>query len=550
MSKRPESDARQSPKSSTTQSSSVLKRRDILKTAVAGAALATTGCAVTGQQNETRWDKQVDVVVIGSGTGLTAALVAAKAGKKVLVLEKFSAPGGNTGVSGGVVWVPLNHVMAREGLKDNRDDAKRYLTQIAQGQADESLIDAYLDNGPAMLDFVETHSTIDWRVSKMLGPVADYHPDWQGSNVRGRSVEPEMPTMGMAGGLLISKLLQAVLASGAELMTATAAERLLTETQADGRVKVIGVQAMQGEQQINIAASDGVLVASGGFERNWEMKKHYLRGPSPYTLGSETNTGDGIRMGMAIGADLRNMNEAWGMTVYKAEADLYGHRRAGASLNAQIERRNAGCISVNRYGERFCNEAADYDSTWRSYHQWENWGQLGYRNMPAFQIFGGEYRSKYPLAGAAPGDALPEWVVQADTLRELAEKLGIDAKGLEATVSRFNQFAEQGKDEDFHRGESPYDVYGSANPAMTLGTLNKGPYYGAEVSPADIGTCGGLRVNDKAQVVSVFGEVIEGLYASGNTAGVGGPGAMYGGGGGTIGPAMTFAYIAGLQMTS
>ena len=535
-----------------------INRRRLLKgslLATAAVASSSSIAASGDQQNcdsglakQVQWHRQVDVVVIGSGTGLVAALAAAKAGKRVLVLEKSAAPGGNTIVSGGVFWVPNNRIMKREGYKDSRHDARRYLQQLSQGQASDEIIDAFVDNGPEMADFIEANTTLKLRVSKLMGDVADYHPEWQGSNVKGRSLEPVQATLSMAGGLLVTGILQAVLEAGGELLTATPAKRLLFKENAQGEREITGVVAEHQGELINIAARDGVLMASGGFERNPVMKQHFLRGPSPYTLGAETNTGDGIHMGMAAGADLRNMNEVWSLTVYKGDAQANGERRGGIGLEAQIERRNAGCIAVNRYGERFCNEAADYDSTWRSYHTWQNWGELGYRNMPAYQIFDQGYREKYPLAGKSVNEPLPSWVVQADSLDELAEKLSIDKQGLNKTIERFNQFANQGIDEDFERGKSIYDTYGVKNPAMTLAALTKPPFYGAEITPADLGTCGGLRVNGQAQVIDVFGKPIKGLYASGNTAGVGSPGALYGGGGGTIGPAMTFAYIAGLQL--
>tara|TARA_R110002073_G_scaffold132496_1_gene279404 strand:- start:42 stop:866 length:825 start_codon:yes stop_codon:yes gene_type:complete len=267
-----------------------------------------------------------------------------------------------------------------------------------------------------------------------------------------------------------------------------------------------------------------------------------------YTLGIASNTGDGIHMGMAVGADLRNMNEAWGITAFKGEAEQNSANRGGISLAAQIDRRNPGCIAVNRYGKRFCNEAADYDSTWRSYHTWENWGNLGYRNLPAFQLYDQNYRDMYSLAGRHATEVLPDWVTVADTMEELAEKLSIDTEGLASQMERFNHYARLGQDPDFHRGKSAYDTYARSDIGVTLAPLDKGPYYGAEVVPADLGTCGGLRVNGLAQVIDVFDRPIKNLYASGNAAGVGAPGALYGGGGGTLGPALTFAFIAGEQL--
>jgi 3-oxosteroid 1-dehydrogenase len=538
-----------------------VNRRDLLKNSLLATAAAAGGLAsAQGMENQQplgqcsdekmAWDRHADVVVIGSGTGLVAALAAAKAGKRVLILEKSPAPGGNTVVSGGVFWVPNNRVMQREGLRDSRESARQYLAALAQGQATNEIIDAFLDNGPDMVDFIEANTSLTIRVSKLMGEVADYHPEWRGSNIKGRSLEPVQSTVGVAGGLLITSLLQAVIEAGGELLTACPAKRLLIKENAQGGREITGVVAEQDGKLITIAVGDGVLMASGGFERNSEMKLHFLRGPSPYTLGAETNTGDGIHMGMAAGADLRNMNEVWGITVYSGDAKANGEYRGGIGLHAQIDRRNAGCIAVNRYGERFCNEAADYDSSWRSYHSWQNWGELGYRNMPAYQIFDQAYREKYTLAGKAVNESLPDWVIKADSIEALAEKLSIDKDGLRKTVARFNQFARNGVDEDFARGKSIYDTYGAKDPKVTLAALAKPPFYGAEISPADLGTCGGLRVNGEAQVIDVFGIPIKGLYASGNCAGVGSPGALYGGGGGTIGPAMTFAYIAGKRLAA
>lgn len=524
-----------------------VSRRGVMKGlagVAAGGALAPAWASESGPE----FDREVDVVVVGSGTGLCAALLAAEAGLSVLVLEKSPAPGGTTVVSGGVQWVPNNYVMKREGLSDSREQALTYLRHLAQGQADEELLEAFVDNGSEMLQFVEQHSDLRWRVSTLMKAVSDYHPTWKGTTVRGRSIEPVMPQPGLAGGILLAGLMAAAQSRGAELLTATPARRLIARHTEQG-AEVLGIEAEHQGKPLRIRARRGVLMAAGGFERNAEMIRHFLRGPTPYTLGAETNEGDGIHMGMALGADLRNMNECWGMVVYKEDAEANGDRRGGISLYGQIERRYPGGLCVNRYGERFANEAADYDSTWRSFHTWENWLETGYRNLPAFQVFDHSVRESQTIAGRTKDQALPDWVVQADSLEELAHKLGIDPAGLTATVRRFNSFARQGQDPDFHRGESPYDTEGRP-PQATLAPLEKGPFYGAEVSVAALGTCGGLRVDGRARVRDVFGQPIKGLYASGNCSGVGGPGALYGGGGGTLGPAMTFAYIAGKELVA
>ena len=153
--------------------------------------------------------------------------------------------------------------------------------------------------------------------------------------------------------------------AGVTVLTSSPARRLIAEHTADG-TRVLGVEASIGDKPVRIRARRGVLIASGGFERNREMKTHFLRGPSPYTWGAEGNIGDGIHMAMALGSDLRNMNEVWHQVAYREDAERNGHLRGGISLSAQIERRFAGGICVNRYGERFANEAAAYDVTWQS----------------------------------------------------------------------------------------------------------------------------------------------------------------------------------------
>lgn len=518
--------------------------------AMAVGAAGWAGCRPTADEAaaERPWDHEVDVVVIGSGTGLVAGLAARVAGADVLVLEKRKIVGGTTGHSGGVAWVPNNNVMKAEGLSDDREKARRYLVKLAGGQATDELIDAFLDAGPEMADFVQAHSPIRWRVSTIMGNNADYHPEWPGAMTRGRSIEPTVDRAGLYGPDLIAGLQRGFEDAGGTLWTETPAQRLIVKHHDETRREVVGVEALREGRPIRIRARRGVHLATGGFEWDYELKRHFLRHPTLYTLGAGGNTGDGLRMAMAVGADLRNLNEVYAHTVYKEEAEALRPNFMGATLNAEIEKRVAGSIIVNDRGERFHDEAADYDSTWRSFYTWENWGELRYRNLPAYLIFDGRVRQKGRIAGASATDPLPEWFVEAPTLRALAERLGIDPDGLEATVARFNANAKRGVDPDFMRGKSHYDRYGEPDVGITLGPIENAPFYAAEVAPADLGTCGGARVDGRAQVLDPFGEVIPGLSASGNCAGIGSPGASYGGGGGTIGPALTFAYIAGREL--
>jgi len=534
-----------------------LSRRAFLAGAGA-AALGAAACASSTPDalaaedlaSSEAWDEETDVVVVGAGTGLCGALAAAKGGARVVVLEKRAGAGGNTAMSGGVAWIPNNHRMAEAGIADSRENALTYLRRLRLEQADDALLEAFVDAAPQMALFVEASSPIRWRVSRIMGKAADYHPEWPGGVRVGRSIEPSVDAPGMYGVHLISGLMAGAQAAGVDVRMSTPVLRLVTRDGADGERHVLGVVARAPGGPVRIRARRGVLLAAGGFDWNFEMKRHFLRGMSPFPLGSPGNTGDGVKMAMQAGADLRNMNEAWGMTVYAGEGRANQARGIGPSLSAEVEKRAAGSIVVNRYGERFANEAGDYDSTWRCYFSWENTGELAQRNLPAFALFDSRVRSAATIAGKKAGEPLPEWVVEAPTLGALAAKLAIDAEALARTVAEFNRHARNGRDPRFHRGESHYDRFGEDDVRGVLGPLETPPFFAAEVAPGDIGTCGGARVDARARVLDPFGRPIRGLYASGNNAGVGSPGASYGGGGGTIGPALTFAFIAGRELGS
>jgi succinate dehydrogenase/fumarate reductase flavoprotein subunit len=334
-------------------------------------------------------------------------------------------------------------------------------------------------------------------------------------------------------------------AAGVDVRLRHPARRLITRELDDGRREVVGIVAEHDGGAVRIRARRGVLLSAGGFDWDLDMKRHFLRGMSPYPLGSPGNTGDGVRMAMQVGADLRNMNEAWGITVYRAEGDAAREKGIGPSLAAEVEKRAAGSIVVNRYGERFSNETADYDSTWRSYFSWENHGDLRQRNLPAYVIYDARVRRNAAIAGRKAGQPLPEWVVERPTLEGIADAFGIDAPRLASTVAQFNRHARAGRDPVFARGQTSYDRFGFDDVSIVLAPVEEPPFYAAELAVGDIGTCGGPRVDGRARVIDALGRPIERLYASGNNAGVGSPGASYGGGGGTIGPAMTFAWIAG-----
>lgn len=483
-----------------------------------------------------KWDEEFDVVVVGSGTGAVAAMVAKDAGLSAVILEKAATWGGTTGISGGVLWVPNNYLMKEAGIQDSLEEAFEYMKKAAFGQSNDELIHAYIDNANPTLDYLVKNG----HKPKIQVPYADYyHGSIEHSRKLGRSVIP--PGFGRE---LMSTVRAAVDARGIPVYLQTPAVSLIT----DESGAVLGVWAKSPTKgDVSIRARRGVLLATGGFDHNKEMRENFLPGPVYYPSAVPTNTGDGILMGMAIGADLRNMNKTWGWPV--KEITIAG-KKMGSS-DAGAERAKPGSYFVNRFGQRFSNESANYDSATRNFYWWDD-SLMDWRNIPAFCIIDSEYHKRYKFGGQKPGAEQP-WMNKSNTIEELAGKLGIDPEGLKATVERINKFAEEGVDRDFHRGEKPFDPQTWGDPTRTdlknpcLAPLKTPPFYGVPVYPGALGTCGGLRINGQSQVLTPYGKVIDGLYATGNAAGSP-AGAGYPGAGATVGAGMIFARIAALHM--
>ncbi len=550
-----------------------LSRREFVKTASIGAAAAAgAGAAVLsgcdeGEYSENgdgcepciaddinidsqKWDMETDVIVVGSGSGLVAALAASLAGKEVLVLEKEQVIGGASGLSASVFWIPNNSVMKKRGLKDSRENAIAYIRSLAEGQATDELIEAFVDGGPEMVDFIRDNTSISWTISAMITPVCDFHVEFPGGVRRGRSIMPALGSSGNAGNVLIKPLVDALTASGGEILRKSPVRRLITRLLDDGRQEVLGVVAEEDGDPINIKARCGVVLAAGGFDWNDDLLKHFLRGPRLQTLIPSSSTGDGILMAMQAGADLRNMNECWGSIVYKEAAAKARANGNGAGLFCLLEKALPGSMIVNRFGKRFCNEAAGWETVSRTFFNWINSGEdPGYQNIPGYLIYDNKTNPGNPM-GNPTIMRTRDGVVRAGSLAELAQKLNIDSEALEKTVADFNEHAKLGKDPEFHRGETVFDRGGGNNAGNTLGPMNQPPFFSVEVAPATIGTCGGARVNGNAQVISPFNQPIPRLYAGGNNAGVGGPGAGYGGPGCCLGSGFSFAYLAGKHIAT
>ncbi|NUT36493.1 MAG: 3-oxosteroid 1-dehydrogenase [Hamadaea sp.] len=538
---------------------------------------------------------EFDLVIAGSGAaGLTAALTAAHRGLSVLVVEKEPHYGGSTARSGGGIWIPGNAALQRAGIADSREQAADYLAHVAPDVGADRRA-AFLDHGPAMLDLVRALTPL--RLTWVPG-YADYYPEAPGGLAQGRTVEPvpldaaaavepdrlAPPYLGAPGGVTVTAadyrwlslgtrhpkallasarvgvrwfgarlrgrrllgmgqaLAGALRAGVAALGVPVWVETPMLELESDGG-RVTGVWVLRDGERVLVRARRGVLLATGGFEHNDELRRKHQRGPigTEWTVGARGNTGDGILAGRALGAALDLMDDAWwGPSIPLPRGPYF----------CLAERSLPGCLMVNGAGRRFVNEASPYVD---AVHAMYDGHTESDPHIPAWLIADQRYRDRYLFAGVAPRRPLPKrWyahgaVHRADSLDALADVLGMPE--LAATVARFNGFAATGVDDDFHRGDSVYDrYYGDPRnrPNPCLGALVKPPFYAFKIVPGDLGTKGGLRTDARARVLREDGTAVPGLYAAGN-ASAAVMGRSYAGAGATIGPAMTFAYLAALD---
>ncbi|GAY13553.1 FAD-dependent oxidoreductase [Mycobacterium sp. shizuoka-1] len=529
------------------------------------------------------WDRECDVVVLGTGAaGLTAALTAASNGASVAVFEKSATVGGTTAVSGGIVWIPAHNRAA--GGELGVDDALKYLAAQSLGAMDHDLVETFVRTGPDMLDYIEAHSALRFDVAEGF---PDYKPELPGGQPGGgRSLHArpfDLAAIGewasritafpidfsnvgidaetrarihaavddldgdycVAGTALIAGLLKGLLDLGVTPVTEARGVELIGS--ADG---ITGVRISHGGNDVLVRAHNAVILGTGGFEWDADLVEAFLRGPLRGPVSPPNNTGDGLRMAMAHGADLANMGEAWWVPVIQIPGDTLGGRPRSRSV--RLERTRPRSIIVNRAGKRFLNEAGEYNAMSGPFHQLDP--RLGYVNDPAWIVFDDQHLKRYGFLGVEPGGEAPDWFNKSATLAELESKTGIDADGLDTTLAAWNTAVADEVDPEFGRGASAYDGYWgdttAATPALqTLGPLDTPPYYAVPVGIGAMGTKGGPRTDRDGRVLHVSGAPIPGLFAAGNAmAGV--TGRAYGGAGGTLGPAMVFGYRAGLAASS
>lgn len=554
-----------------------------------------------------KWDQEFDVIVVGSGAGgMTAALCVKGEGLSSVVLEKSDKYGGTTAVSGGGIWIPCNDDIAKTGGKDSYAEALTYMKHLTAGEVPVPRIEAYLKNAPAMVRHLREKFGVLFRGVKLY---PDYYPDQPGGKDGYRSMEPvefdaallgdefaaqrppfagtqvmgriamnqveahilftkakgwiglimkmmlrymfDWPwrfkskrdrrmTLGQA---LVGQLRHALRKQDIPLLLNTGMDNLIEE---GGRV--VGVLAKQNGKTLRLHARRGVVLASGGFEANQDMREKYLPKPTKasWTGAPPINHGDGIRAGLALGAKLGFMNLTWGSPTVHVPG-------AASQTTLFVERAMPNCVIVNQKGQRFVNEAAAYPDVVTAIYQDQ---AKGNGTVPCWFIFDGTFRKKYPAGLFLPSNIQPDsklppdWLdkvyYRADSLDALAGKIGVDAQGLAATVKTFNSYCEKGIDPEFNKGGTAIDRYYSDptnKPNSCMGPLNTGPYYAIPLYPGEIGTKGGLWTDEHARVLREDGSAIAGLYATGNcSAAV--MGKTYAGAGSTLGPAMTFGYVA------
>ena len=539
-----------------------------------------------------------DVVVVGAGgAGMTAALAAAHHGLDTVLIEKSAYFGGTTARSGGGVWVPGNRALREAGQvsPNDRQESSDYLQAIVGDEVPKIRRETFLDRGPEVIDFLLDKTPVKL---KWVPGYSDYLPEQPGGRSQGRSVEP-IPMDGRILGKELERLHPPYAKAPANLIVTQADYRkislglrtlrgpltmmkvviarmistlrgrkmyamgnaltislrkalvdadvpVLYDTDLKSLVieggRVIGVRAQRGGKEVVIRATRGVILGSGGFEKSEAMREKHLPSPTDadWSTAAASNTGAGIEAGVAVGAATDMMDDAWwGPTIPLPNGPWF----------CLAERNLPGSIIVNSAGKRFMNEALPYVEATHEIYKGE---ATSVSHVPAWLVMDQRYRNRYLFAGLSPRQPFPgRWlkngaVRKASSLDKLAEEIDVPAESLGATIERFNGFAKTGSDEDFHRGESAYDRYYAdprVKPNPSLHSIDQGPFYAVKIVPGDLGTKGGIVTDERARALRADGSVIDGLYAAGNVSSAV-MGHTYAGPGATIGPAMTFGYLA------
>ncbi|MGV1045935.1 FAD-dependent oxidoreductase [Limnohabitans sp.] len=548
---------------------------------------------------------EFDLVVIGAGgAGLSAALFAAIDGAKVLVVERTEFVGGTTAWSAGTTWVPGTHHGSAVNPNDTLADVTTYLNHAVGSQAPAALRDAFLKGGPEAVAKIEAQTPVRFRPYPKH---PDYISDLPGATLNGRALEPvpfdgrllgelfpllrpPIPEFTVLGGMMVDRtdinhllamtqswpslkhslsilwrhlrdrlshargtrlvmgnalvghLLYALSKQGtATLALKTSVDAL--ERDASGRVVAVRLSSATGKARV--LAKHGVVLASGGFNRDPVLRAEKLPGiPAEWCPAAPGHTGEAQALARGLGAA-----EGQGAQSPAFWAPVSLRKRADGSTavfpHFVMDRAKPGMITVNQAGARFVNEST-------SYHLFALGMQSAQQAIPAYLVADAKALRQYGMGMVRPGGKglapflADGYLTEAASLQELANKLGISPEGLAQSVARNNAFAQTGVDTQFQRGVTAYQqnigdaAAGGRNP--NLGQISEGPYYAVKLYPGDIGAAQGLQTNEHAQVLHAQGQAIEGLYAVGNDMNsiMGG---VYPAPGITIGPGLVFAHL-------
>jgi 3-oxosteroid 1-dehydrogenase len=543
------------------------------------------------------WDYLTDLLVVGSGGGLAAAVSTLRAGCDALVIEKEDLIGGSTAMSGGVIWLPNNPLMVADGVEDSAEQGLEYFESVvgpSSAASSTARRRTYIEEGSKLIEVLQQEGV---RFVRDEG-YSDYYSGvrgYSGGVARGRAIECDYidahelgpwehrlrgaftggvvvftgesapaqqllrtvhgakvairivgRTLGgrlrgearlTNGAALVAFMLKIVVAHSVPVWTGTRLVELASE-----QGQVVGAVVDRQGKQVRVRTRGGVLINAGGFSHSRSLREKYsAQQPNrgEWTHANPGDTGETIELAMGLGAAVDLMDEAWWIPT--------ALRPNGTRVFVHGERCKPGSIIVDGAGNRYFNEACSYMEAGQRMYEWDRTIPA----VPSWMIFDGRYRRRYPLAFRRPGLSPKKWktrdfMFRAPTLDALAAACGIDASALRLTVERFNGMASRGEDTDFHRGEGDHERwYGDAanKPNPCLGPIERAPFYAVALYPGDVGTSGGLICDEYSRVLDGQGQPIAGLYASGNsTASV--MGRTYPGAGASIGASMVFAHVA------
>lgn len=561
---------------------------------------------VLNAPNELPANAAYDLVVVGAGgAGMATALFAALDGRQVLLVERTAHVGGTTAWSAGTTWVPGTHHAAKVNPGDTLAEAARYLNNAIGERTPAALRQAFLDHGAAAVQRVEEHSDVKFR------PYAkhpDYISDLGGSTLAGRALEPvpfdgrllgdlfrlvrpPIPEFTVLGGMMVDRTdinhllaltksfasfrhsLRIIARHGLDRLSHPRGTRLVMGNALVARLlyslsKQAGVTlalntsverferdgagvtgvVLQGQgASRSVAVRGGVVLASGGFNRHPGLRAELLPGADmAWCPAAPGHTAEAHAIAKDAGAVYGQgalSNAFWAPVSLRQRAD----GSTAVFPHFVMDRAKPGMLTVNRQGERFVNEST-------SYHLF-GMAMQATGSVPAFLVCDASALQKYGIGmvrpGASPKDLAPfladGYLTRGATLDELAQKLGIDAAGLKASVQEINRCAETGVDPRFHRGETAYQqnigdaTAGTKNP--NLGPLRTAPYFAVQLHPGDIGAATGFATDGDARVLDAQGQPVPGLYAVGNDMHsiMGG---VYTAPGITIGPGLVFGCLA------